>query len=367
MVKAAKKSSGKGATKATSKSVKKGDKNAKPKKTQELDEEAAARASRYRVKRDAMEPRTKAKSHTVKGVSMDKIEFGTPKKPSKAKPWKVSDFKAASYNPRYITEGRLKKLSKSMAAFGDLSGVVFNQRTNRLVSGHQRLKGLDGCKTEVITKPHTDKHGTVEIGHIRAHTANGAIDIPLRVVDWSENKVEKAANIAANSHGGEFDKDKLQKVLKELDPRQFDVELLGLDPLTIQTLAPLPRVGETPRPKDGPSKRVGDEDDEDGGEFAEFSPDSFDFKCACPRCGYKFDPKSAPAPKTKKEEKPRSKGDIEKAKKVLKKATEAIDKIASKSKSKSDKKGDKKSSSKKAAPAKSTKKPAAKKAKKSRG
>lgn len=207
-----------------------------------------------------------------------KIKQGTL---SKLK-WKLSDFKPAKYNPRYITDSRLQKLSKSIRQFGDLSGVTFNARTNTLVSGHQRLRSIDGLQTTVHTKKHIDKHGTVEIGTIEARTKDGAvITIPLRIVDWSNDKVEKAANIAANAHGGEFDKEKLQTLLTELDVGSFDVELLGLDPLSIASLA---------LPKDAAAVARNQGMRNTNGEFREVSPNDFEkeLKCTCPKCGYKF-------------------------------------------------------------------------------
>lgn len=250
------------------------------------------------VDEDKLTSKTKARSNNLKPVEMD-IDFGKGKAPIKSKAWQVKDFKGADYNPRYITETRLRKLAKSMQSFGDLSGVVFNARTNRLISGHQRLKTIDGHKTRIITKPHTDSHGTVEVGHIEAMTPKGLIKIPLRIVDWSNNKVEKAANLAANSHGGEFDQDKLRKVLVDLDTNTFDIELLGLDPITIMSLS-IPKTAATGSGKHGSVNPDLEGDDDEDGEcgFERYTPDSFELSCQCPRCGYKFDPK------TKRETKP---------------------------------------------------------------
>ena len=203
--------------------------------------------------------------------------------------WKVSDFKGADYNPRYISETRLKHLKRSIETFGDLSGVVFNRRTKRLVSGHQRLKTIADVKTSVITKPHTDKHGTIEVGHIVAHTANGAIRIPIRIVDWNEDRVEKAANIAANSHGGDFDRKKLREVLKSLDTNTFDIEVLGLDPVTISGIM-LPYT--TRADKEDTERKTSS--------FQEFGTETFKLKHCCPRCNFLFD-KSADGIQQKKE------------------------------------------------------------------
>lgn len=193
---------------------------------------------------------------------------------------KLSDLKEASYNPRVISDKRLENLAKSIiVAHGDLSGVVFNKRTNTLISGHQRLKVIraNGAKTEIKTVKVKDKHGTVEEGYIAAHTENGTIRIPLRVVDWSDKRAEMAANIAANAHGGDFDRAKLGAILAKLEGgKKFDIDVIGLDPLSLRSL--LPQL---------PSNGAGSGSSEGGG-FQEFSEDSFEFKHTCPKCKFQF-------------------------------------------------------------------------------
>lgn len=139
---------------------------------------------------------------------------------------KLSDLKPAGYNPRIITDEQLSRLKKALHEFGDLSGIVFNRKTGNLVGGHQRLKCLPPdaiIKKEKLKKP--SRTGT---------TATGTITIDneqytYREVNWDEAK-EKAANIAANQHGGEFDDDKLSVLLKELsEAPDFDIGLLGFD------------------------------------------------------------------------------------------------------------------------------------------
>lgn len=139
----------------------------------------------------------------------------------------LSDFKKAKYNPRKITPEALAALNKSIEEFGDLSGVVVNKRTNTLVSGHQRIATLGNKKTKIVTEKREDKFGTVEVGHILVKKEDGKVfQIPLRIVDWDIRR-EKLANIAANNHGGEFDNQKLGKLLAELDTKKFDIELTG--------------------------------------------------------------------------------------------------------------------------------------------
>lgn len=174
------------------------------------------------------------------------------KKTSKRKgDWTLTDMRGANYNPRFITDRRLANLGKSYEEFGDLSGIVFNRRSGHLVSGHQRTSNIrkNGYTTKIVTKPIKDcTHGTIEEGYMTVTTGpKKGYRIPFRVVDWSDKKVEFAANIAANAHGGEFDNSKLAYMMEELEIKEggFDIEALGLDALKIKTLPDLPALGKS--------------------------------------------------------------------------------------------------------------------------
>ena len=108
-----------------------------------------------------------------------------------------------------------------MRAFGDLSGIVVNVSTGNVVGGHQRLKHLDP-EWEIVKKPSADSVGTVALGHIETPFGRWF----YREVAWDERK-EKAANIAANKHGGEFDIPLLKELLIELDDGALDISLTG--------------------------------------------------------------------------------------------------------------------------------------------
>lgn len=108
-----------------------------------------------------------------------------------------------------------------MREFGDLGCIVVNRRTGNVVGGHQRLKHLDP-NTRIESHPHKDPAGTVALGHINAP---GGM-IKYREVDWPESK-EKAANLAANKHGGEFDEQGVASILGELQPLGMDLDLTG--------------------------------------------------------------------------------------------------------------------------------------------
>ncbi len=101
---------------------------------------------------------------------------------------KASDLTPAPYNPRKITDKKLAMLQKSMAEFGDLSGIVMNTRTGHLIGGHQRLK-VFSPDWPIHKEPHEDVQGTVALGFVETPWDRWV----YREVDWDETK-EKAAN-----------------------------------------------------------------------------------------------------------------------------------------------------------------------------
>jgi len=141
-------------------------------------------------------------------------------------PATLEDLKPDPKNPRTLSKHDGEALSKSLDRFGDLSCIVFNQRTGQLVGGHQRLeimKKLTGEKRIEITTTYEtpDEVGTVAIGYIFLGTKQFA----YRVVDWDQG-TQRAANIAANRIRGEFDRELLAEVTYELSQLENSAELL---------------------------------------------------------------------------------------------------------------------------------------------
>ena len=134
---------------------------------------------------------------------------------------KVKDLKASPYNPRKISETDLQELKAAMQEFGDLSGIVMNTATGRLVGGHQRVKIFDPT-WPIITRAQKDNVGTLALGYVE--TPYGMWT--YREVHWSEAK-EQMANIAANKHGGEWDMPKLKDLFAEVDTGEMDFDLTG--------------------------------------------------------------------------------------------------------------------------------------------
>lgn len=137
-------------------------------------------------------------------------------------------------NPRRISEDQIARLKKSLKEFGDLSGIIFNRKTGHLVGGHQRVKVLPAdARIEMLTAT----HGIVTID---------GDEFVYREVEWDETK-EKAANIAANQHGGEWALKELTEWIHELDAENIDMDLLGFSKEELDRVLGL-KVSETPLP-----------------------------------------------------------------------------------------------------------------------
>ena len=103
----------------------------------------------------------------------------------KRKLYTLSDLKSARQNPREITVQNLAHLKSSLELFGDISGIVFNEQTGELVSGHQRVFALKEQFGNLVIKD-----GTILL-------PNGE-SFPIRIVNWSKED-QLAASVAANS------------------------------------------------------------------------------------------------------------------------------------------------------------------------
>lgn len=144
----------------------------------------------------------------------------------------INTLNGNAKNPRIIKKHEFNALKESILKFGDLSGIVFNVRSQQLVGGHQRIeafKALGGKKNIIITHRFQNPDGTQQPNALGT-IALGYVDFNneqygYREVDWDMDR-ELAANIAANRIQGEFDIDLLAQVTYEL--RDLNPDLLSL-------------------------------------------------------------------------------------------------------------------------------------------
>lgn len=116
---------------------------------------------------------------------------------------KIEKLVPATYNPRKEltpNDDEYKKIKNSILEFGYVDPIIIN-KDYTVIGGHQRLNVLK------------------ELGYK---------EVECIVVDMNKTK-EKALNIALNKISGEWDNDKLEKLLYELQGDEYDVTLTGFD------------------------------------------------------------------------------------------------------------------------------------------
>lgn len=110
---------------------------------------------------------------------------------------RIADMNRAAYNPRVDLQPEDEKyqaIERSLKRHGLVQPIVWNRRTNTIVSGHQRLTVLE---------------------------AQGETEVTVSVVDLDDIQ-EKELNVALNKITGEWDDDKLSVILNELGEEATD-------------------------------------------------------------------------------------------------------------------------------------------------
>lgn len=126
----------------------------------------------------------------------------------------IESLVPADYNPRKISDKDYKNLKNSIDEFGIVSPIIINLSDNTIISGHQRFDVL--YYENNITDLYLIKLG--DIGWVFTET-----DLKIK-----DKNYEKTLNLALNRIHGEFDEDKLNEVLLELEELELD-SLTGFD------------------------------------------------------------------------------------------------------------------------------------------
>lgn len=122
----------------------------------------------------------------------------------------AAKLKAADYNPRrdlQPEDAEYQKLRRSIEEFGYIEPIIWNERTGRVVGGHQRLKVL---------------------------LEQGAQEVECVVVELSD-KDEKILNVLLNKVKGRWDIGKLADLLQQLDEARA-MEVTGFEDWELQSL-----------------------------------------------------------------------------------------------------------------------------------
>lgn len=122
----------------------------------------------------------------------------------------AAKLKAADYNPRrdlQPEDAEYQKLRRSIEEFGYIEPIIWNERTGRVVGGHQRLKVL---------------------------LEQGAQEVECVVVDLPD-KDEKILNVLLNKVKGRWDIGKLADLLQQLDEAGA-MEVTGFEDWELKSL-----------------------------------------------------------------------------------------------------------------------------------
>jgi len=135
-------------------------------------------------------------------------------KQSETRVLKRSEITPSDYNPRTITDEARKSLKKNIKENGIIGGMVWNEQTTNLVSGHQKLSIAD------------------EVNKYNPATKENDYDLKVEVVNVDLKK-EKELNIFFNSKAvqGEMDYKKLAQIFPDIDSA-----LAGLDDVDISMI-----------------------------------------------------------------------------------------------------------------------------------
>lgn len=124
----------------------------------------------------------------------------------------INTLKCAEYNPRIeLKPGMVEyeKLKKSIQEFGYVEPIIVNDRTGLIIGGHQRLTVLKDLGYEEVDVVHVDL----------------------------DSEYEKALNIALNKISGDWDADKLEDLLRDIDLNtNLDIEFTGFSRDEVDTL-----------------------------------------------------------------------------------------------------------------------------------
>jgi len=122
----------------------------------------------------------------------------------------INDLISPDWNPRQITETEMEKLKTSIKEFGYVDPIIVNSYNNHIVGGNQRYLALK------------------ELGYN---------EVEVLYINEPDILKEKAMNIALNKISGEWNQDKLDVVLEEIQLSDIDITLTGFDEIEFTNLS----------------------------------------------------------------------------------------------------------------------------------
>ena len=171
----------------------------------------------------------------------------------------LTDMNPAPYNPRTISDDAFEGLGASMERFGLLSLIIWNERTNNIVGGHQRYKKLveEGVQTADVV--------VVDLNDDDEIALNIALNSPQLRGEFTRDVLE-LLRLSEVQIGSAFNDVKLNDLYSYLKKRKFE--------------------GDPPKKKDK-QQDVSPADGPEGSSMIDHSPpidDEPDAVVVCPKC-----------------------------------------------------------------------------------
>lgn len=172
---------------------------------------------------------------------------------------KIKDLTPNVKNPRKISDKKRAALKASVEKFGDLGCLVYNRRTEQMIAGHQRTSGINP-ETKIVIEKRYDtptRSRTVAEGYVEINGER----LKYREVD-ADKTWEAEAMLAANKHGGQWDKDILRLLIAETP--EIDIHIAGFDEVELKELdIELPTIEELELPDEEENESEEDDSEED--------------------------------------------------------------------------------------------------------
>ena len=139
----------------------------------------------------------------------------------------IEELEPADYNPRKVSYSEYEKLKSSIQNFGFVDPIIVNLKNMKIIGGHQRFNILMDNYLSGSEQYSTLK--LVELGDIGWAFPDSDLEIKTE-------SQEKALNVALNKISGEWDNEKLNKLMQDLSLQDFNIELTGFDDLELEQI-----------------------------------------------------------------------------------------------------------------------------------
>ena len=140
----------------------------------------------------------------------------------------IHDITPAYYNPRIMKAEDMEKLKRGLKEFGLVDPLIINLKNNNtLIGGHQRHKAM----LEILREQGKDDQELILLKR-----GDVGLVFDTAFLNLKDTNHEKALNIALNKITGEWDSQKLNYLLYELEMTHIDMDLTGFHSLRLEPL-----------------------------------------------------------------------------------------------------------------------------------